>query len=214
MKWHNNKWIKKIYCILFKQPQFLSIIRRYRSSALYNIYSYQEPCEMPLSILPKKRIRNRRFLLVLAFLSLDLYSENNLELPWNDVYTNDFYHLDDYELKSGSILWLVDRHNGDCLGTNGFSECGSDTNLWKFSFFEDSFYPYSSHIRFEVFENNHFMENTISNNPICLGRKVQLGVRDTICFCILYWLIYLYCDTFYSYTVFLFLNYTFLRFFL
>ena len=67
--------------------------------------------------LNKRKIGNsRRFLLILAFLSLDLNLEN-LDLTWNDVYTNDLYDLSsDYELRTGSILWLVDRFNGDCLG--------------------------------------------------------------------------------------------------
>lgn len=116
---------------------------------------------------PKK---NRRLLLTLAFLLLDIHSEHtSSNSHLYDIQKEP--HLEASTVGTGSIVWLMDKDSGTCLGDQGFSEC-SDVNLWKsHSVSSDTV------LQFESLVSHDANEESASS---CLGRRVNEGVPSAV----------------------------------
>lgn len=146
---------------------------------------------MNLRYQPKK---NRRLLLTLAFLLLDIHSEHtSLNYDSLQLQSNSNKSLINRESSSstpssvltsssspivgtGNIVWLVDKDSGTCLGDMGFSEC-SDVNLWKSHSVDSDTLQFESVISHLTTTGSISMTISESqgNNDFssCLGRKVN-----------------------------------------
>jgi hypothetical protein len=130
---------------------------------------------MGIVIIPNKSPKkNRRLLLILAFLLLDIDSEqNSFTTPFlTSNQTSTIQEPHDLDIESGNILWLVDKSTGNCLGEHGFGECG-DVNMWK-SYVQ----PSSGLIRLQTIYNH--LDNSSQTKSTCLGRKEKLGIPSSV----------------------------------